>query len=87
MKGGHPIQKDFGSWYVIGIAENIGSMPTGSVLGFGYVSSDSESIAKAHVQSWMTSQGHRENILGDYEVLGVGVAYDGVYYVATQNFF
>jgi uncharacterized protein YkwD len=76
-----------GGWYSDGIAENIGKMPTGSIQGGGYVSSDADSIGKAHVGSWMESQGHRANILdSDYIRLGVGVAYDGVYYVATQNF-
>ncbi|MBT6402112.1 CAP domain-containing protein [Candidatus Woesearchaeota archaeon] len=76
-----------GGWYSEGIGENIGSMPTGSVEGFGYVSSDADSIAEAHVNSWMESPGHRANILEPgYDRLGVGVAYDGIYYMATQNF-
>lgn len=39
-------------------------------------------------EAWMNSQGHRENILGNYENLGVGVYFGGsnnIYY--TQNFF
>ena len=76
-----------GGYYSVGIGENIGSMPTGNVEGMGYVYSDADSIGKAHVDSWMDSQGHRENILNpEYDVIGVGVAYGGVYYVATQNF-
>jgi len=76
-----------GGWYSDGIAENIGKMPTGNVVGAGYVSNDADSIAKAQVESWMGSSGHRANILNEqYTHLGVGVAYDGLYYVATQNF-
>ena len=67
--------------------ENIGKMPTGNVLGIGYVSDNADSIAKAQVESWMDSSGHRENILKpNYDRLGVGVGYDGTYYVSTQNF-
>ena len=88
VKAGYNVHKELGGgWYSDGIAENIGKMPTGDVVGVGYVSSDPDSIAKAQVDSWMRSPGHRANILnGEYIVLGVGVAYDGLYYVSTQNF-
>ena len=88
IAGGYSVHKELsGGWYSEGIAENIGSMPTGSVVGYGYISRDADEIGKAHVDSWMDSSGHRANILsGDYDKLGVGVAYDGLYYVATQNF-
>ncbi len=76
-----------GGSYSVGIAENIGMMPTGDVTGIGYVSNDVESLAKAQVKSWMRSPGHRANILdSQYSHLGVGVAYDGTYYYFTQNF-
>lgn len=76
-----------GGWYSDEIAENIGQMPTGNVEGMGYVSSDADSIGKAHVESWMDSPGHRANILNSqYNILGVGCAYDGLYYTCTQNF-
>jgi len=85
---GYPLRKELGGgWYREGIAENIGAMPTGNVLGVGYVSNDADSIAKAQVESWMSSSGHRSNILDpSYNRLGVGVAYDGLYYISTQNF-
>ena len=74
-------------WYSVGIGENIGKMTTGNIIGIGYVSSSSEAIAKAQVKSWMDSPGHRSNILSnDYTHLGVGVSFDGSYYVSTQNF-
>ena len=63
-------------------------MPTGNVVGQGYVNNDAQSIAQAMVQSWMNSPGHRENILNaKYARIGVGVAYDGtLYYLGTQDF-
>jgi uncharacterized protein YkwD len=76
-----------GGYFSYGLAENIGQMPTGNVVGMGYIANNADSVAKAHVDSWMESPGHRENILNSqYTHLGVGVAYDGLYYVATQNF-
>ncbi len=76
-----------GGWYTEGLAENIGKMATGNVEGIGYVDNDPASIAKAQVQSWMDSPGHRSNILNSqYSDLGVGVAKDGIYYTSTQNF-
>ena len=71
----------------IGIGENIGEMPTGSVEGMGFVADDANSIARAQVQSWMESPGHRQNILNpEYSYIGIGVAYVNVYYYSTQNF-
>ncbi len=76
-----------GGWYIEGIGENIGMMPTGDVIGIGYVYNNADSIAEAQVKSWMNSLGHRSNILNpEYSDLGVGVAYDGFYYISTQNF-
>jgi len=87
-KQGYDTYKELGGgWYTDGIGENIGMMPTGNVEGKGYVSNDPDSIAKAQVESWMDSQGHRANILDpDYDKLGVGVSYDGLYYISTQDF-
>jgi uncharacterized protein YkwD len=86
---GYPIRKPLGGGsYMVGIGENIGMMPTGNVVGVGYVGSNIESIAQAQVQSWMDSPGHRSNILNtNYNAIGVGVAYDGhLYYISTQDF-
>ncbi|WP_183546215.1 CAP domain-containing protein, partial [Methanococcus maripaludis] len=75
-------------YYATGIGENIAKMPTGNVIGIGYVSDDAESIAKAIVDAWMDSDGHRANILNfQYTNMGIGVAFDGTYYIATQNFY
>lgn len=85
---GYPVRKYLGlGWYSDGIAENIGKMPTGNVIGVGYVGRDENEIAYAHVKSWMQCPDHRSNILeASYDKLGVGVAYGGQCYIATQNF-
>lgn len=88
IRSGYNVHKELGGgWYSDGIAENIGMMPTGNVEGMGYVSNNPDSIAQAQVSSWMESPGHRANILGsEYLRLGVGVDYDGLNYISTQNF-
>jgi uncharacterized protein YkwD len=88
-KAGYNIRKVLGSGtYQIGVGENIGMMATGNIVGVGYVSNDVDSIARAEVDSWMDSPGHRANILNlEYDVIGIGVAYDGsLYYFSTQDF-
>lgn len=85
----YPLHKDLGGgWYSEGIAENIGKMPTGNVVGIGFVGDDADSIAKAQVKSWMDSPGHRANILDTtYDRIGIGTYYDGtLYYLSTQDF-
>ena len=55
---------------------------------FTLLSNDPDSIAIAQVESWMNSLGHRGNILNSrYNKIGVGVAYDGHYYISTQDFY
>jgi uncharacterized protein YkwD len=86
---GYPVRRDLGGMrYSLGIAENIGMMPTGNVVGRGHVDDEPQSIAGAMVRAWMDSPGHRENILhGRYARIGVGVAYDGsLSYLGTQDF-
>jgi uncharacterized protein YkwD len=62
-------------------------MPIGNVQGYGYVGNDADSVAKAVVESWMNSPGHRANILNTgYEKLGVGVGFNGKDYYLTQDF-
>ncbi len=84
----YPLHKELGGgWYSEGIGENIGKMPTGNVVGVGRVGNDADAIARAEVLSWMASEGHRENILNErYDKIGVGVYFDGVYYICTQDF-
>lgn len=89
VAAGYDVRRSLGGgWTTSGIGENIGMMPTGNVVGHGYVNNDPESVARAMVQAWMNSPGHRENILRtQYARIGVGVAYDGtLYYYGTQNF-
>lgn len=88
-KYGYPLRKDLGNgWFTEGIGENIGTMVTGEIEGFGIVINTPNAVARAHVDAWMQSPGHKKNILDpQYSRLGVGVAYDGhTYYYATQNF-
>tara|TARA_Y100000031_G_C8124745_1_gene339937 strand:+ start:398 stop:832 length:435 start_codon:yes stop_codon:yes gene_type:complete len=68
-------------------AENIGMIPLGRVEGLGIIKNTGPSIGNAFVESWMGSDGHRTNILGDYAMIGIGVALKGIRYYATQVFF
>ncbi len=87
LEGEDPTQRAVRNDYHYLISENIGEMPTGSVEGIGYVSNNPEDVAKAQVNAWMESPGHRMNLLaGQHSWLGVGVAYDGLYYFLTQDF-
>jgi uncharacterized protein YkwD len=55
--------------------------------GHGYDYSDSKLLARVIVDSWMTSPGHRANLLNpNYTHLGVGVSVLGKEIRATQNF-
>ncbi len=85
---GYPCTKDYGSYYTYGLAENIAITPIYSnVVGCGSTTS-LNSLAECIVDGWMTSPGHRENILtGTYTKTGIGIAYsndDEAY--STQNF-
>ena len=55
--------------------------------GHGFDYADSKLIARVIVDSWITSPGHRANLLNpDYTHLGVGVSVLGKDIRATQNF-
>ncbi len=55
--------------------------------GSNMSSANRETLARYIMNSWMSSPGHRENILsGDYNSLGVGVAAVGGEIRATQDF-
>ena len=57
----------------IGAGENIAAGQTSAIY--------------AH-EAWMNSEGHRKNILGDYNNIGVGVVFGGHYKIYyTQNFY
>jgi uncharacterized protein YkwD len=86
---GYDVKKDIGGgWDSIGVAGNIGCMPTGNLKGGRVVEPKAEAVARAMVDSWMTSDGHRANILNPkYDQLGVGVGDDGkLFYFCTQDF-
>jgi len=82
---GYPTKKDYGSYYRIGVGENIAWVQ--------HIQGTPDDIAQYIVNAWMNSPDHRENILdlngADYTNLGVGVAYDPVNdkYIAVQEFF
>lgn len=93
QKAGYNIRKALGGGaYQIGIAENIGKIPISEVISIfypiNYLTVDANDLARRQVDSWMDSSGHRTNILNsEYNVIGVGVAYDGeIYYISTQDF-
>jgi uncharacterized protein YkwD len=48
---------------------------------------DASKIAKAFVEMWWNSAGHKENMLGNYKNIGVGVSKIGNSYYATQIFY
>ena len=55
--------------------------------GHGYDYADSKLMARVIMDNWMTSPGHRANLLNpDYTHLGVGVSVLGKEIRATQNF-
>ena len=94
-QAGYRCRKDCGSYYTVGIAENIfqtwlfSSYTTslsGLVVSRNYMTM--EEIASQVVDGWINSPGHRENILNaryDREGIGIAVSSDGKVYV-TQNF-
>lgn len=62
----------------------------GENIAYEYDSSfsedDANSVADSIVEGWLSSSGHRRNIVGDYDAEGVGVAIDGGTVMATQLF-
>ena len=90
IRNGYNVLKPFEGGNNYGVAENIAIMPGGiEVVGRGFIEATPEAIARNTVQSWMKSQGHRENILNpQYTNYGTGCTYDGKYkYYSTQLFF
>ena len=91
---GYDCHKDYGSYYTYGLAENIYYAGlysqywtrNGIVVRKDYY--ELEALASRIVDGWMTSTGHRENILDtSYDVEGIGVAVnDDERVYVTQNF-
>ena len=72
------VRRRFGPYGAIG--ENILEM-------YGSQAFDAAAFARSAVSDWMTSPGHRANILSpDYRSSGIGVAVNGGYAYATQVF-
>lgn len=70
---------EFGSSEVIDIsAENV-AMSSGD-------EGSAEAIAEMFADMWWNSLGHRANMLGDYQLLGVGVSHQGSGWYGTQIF-
>jgi uncharacterized protein YkwD len=75
-----------------GIAENIVKISGGYIIGEGYSGfvdpSDPQAVADAMMVEWISSPEHDENLINpDIDRIGVGVAYNGEYFYATQNFY
>ncbi len=84
---GYTCYKDYGTYYTKGLAENINQVPIGDVESCGSVYTVDQ-IAKCVVDGWMSSSGHRENILDnsyDKEGIGVAISSDDEVFI-TQNF-
>lgn len=90
---GYSCYKNFGSYYMTGIAENIMQNNLyDSVTYYNgiprYAWNSQEEIAQSTVSGWMDSPGHRQNILTstyDREGIGVAIASDDKVYV-TEDF-
>ncbi|WP_292370447.1 CAP domain-containing protein [Methanoregula sp. UBA64] len=90
---GYTCKKDYGSYYTIGIAENLFqnnlyTSVTETNGAYTYDWTAPEEIARSSVTGWMNSEGHRKNILTatyDREGIGVAIAADDKVYI-TENF-
>lgn len=87
QKAGISTRVDYGSYYTVGIGENISMVPVASnVIGCSSTYSE-EGIAECAFDGWVNSPGHYANMIdGQYTNIGVGVAIvRGTAYL-TQNF-
>lgn len=77
---GYYCRKDFGSYYMEGIAENLFQNNLYDSVTYyngipSYNWNTQEEIARSTVSGWMTSPGHRQNILtATYDKEGIGIA-------------
>ncbi len=68
--------------------ENVGMMVKGRVKGFKRKIISDRDIAKALHKSWMTSLGHKANVLNpDFKKVGIGVKRRKNKFYATQLFY
>ena len=90
---GYTCKKDYGTYYTIGIAENLlqNNLYTSATVTNGVYTYDwtsPEDLARSSVTGWMNSAGHRKNILTetyDREGIGIAIASDDKVYI-TENF-
>lgn len=89
QEAGYQTVKEIEGGQRIGVSENIAYMGTGNVVRYGYVNpTDPESIARAIMDGWMNSPGHRTNILDPLsDRIGVGMSWNGEYWYAVQEFY
>lgn len=96
-RAGFTCRKDYDTYYLEGLAENLGLNSLFQAIEYTRseegesrepVWNTLEDIAISTVQGWMTSQGHRQNILNPRHEsggIGVSIAEDGRIYI-TQLF-
>jgi uncharacterized protein YkwD len=75
-----------------GIAENIVKIAKGNIVGKGYSGfvdpSDPQQVADVMMIEWINSPEHNANLVNTgIDRVGVGVAYNGEFFYATQNFY
>jgi uncharacterized protein YkwD len=75
-----------------GISENIVKLSEGYIIGEGYCGfvdpSSPQAVADAMMIEWISSPEHNTNLVDkNIDYIGVGVAYSGVYFYGTQNFY
>lgn len=93
LKSGYRCYKDYGSYYIDGLAENLFENNLYDSITYyngipSYDWNTPEEIAQSTVNGWMNSLGHRQNILtATYDAEGIGVAISSNDQVLiTENF-
>lgn len=93
LDAGYPCRKNHGNYVTHGLGENIFQSAVFSSVTFGsagartYQWMSADEIARQVVEGWMSSEGHRENVLKrgfGYQGIGVAITPGGKVFV-TQN--
>ena len=93
LDAGYPCRKSHGTYVTHGLGENIFQSAVFSSVTFGsagartYQWMSADEIARQVVEGWISSEGHRENLLKrsfDRQGIGVAITSGGKVYV-TQN--
>jgi len=93
LDAGYPCRKSHGTYVTHGLGENLFQSAVFSSVTFGsggartYQWMRADEIARQVVEGWMSSEGHRENVLKrDFDRQGIGVAITrGGKVFVTQN--